>query len=709
MKKPSTQGCNNGLVGQYIGSAFDTVKLVADNLDKIISSGGTAIISETAPSTINLVQGSRWYKPSEATSYIWFCDGDSCQWVQEPVGSGSSNGSTGSDTLVGLSDVLVSNPLNDEVISYDASSGKWKNKPCFTVGDLPQYESFSEMVTANPTTNVALLKSYYADQNKGSGLFYKTTETGTPNTNNGGTWFVDSVGAKWKRLHNGTVSIHDFGFVADFVLTSDSGATSTGDGTDNSNKLQSIFNDVEINELLGDTGKYWFGVVGVNQKKTVCPRPIRIDWRNAELFCAHVDPTLPSITSTLIEFLNTDRVYHANFEFTQINFNALLAGGAGGRGVHPYVFAQTTGSGVFNRGVQVGNITVHKGQSIFTAGSNDAGSSRLEGVEFFGKLKGVSVYYGVSCFHSGYGLKGSIELQEYVRAWILTNVKDVDLHVAQTTSAAIATSSSGLIDSKGVGFTQCKNIHVKASFDQINGPVSLVTPIADGSVATISDCVLDIFVNDFGSNLNKINSSVVITGSYDTAGAFLGTGTGTFTDNEIKIRVGAPLDTVNNLYLSQTRTPNNLRNLIDAQRFDVSSFQNELIPFRTVRGAALGHRGNLSTKPLTLSMKTLLGKVIGPDPFQVHIDCYLSLAGEPLNFRMQRWVLIGAINSDGTETLYTSTKVYEAGTGVYNPAVTFTTSPTGSPNVTITASSGSNENGRLVLDIVSVSPSVVLV
>lgn len=46
---------------------------------------GINIISETIPSEAAVDSGARWYKPSEAVTYVYYCDGTSCQWVQEPV------------------------------------------------------------------------------------------------------------------------------------------------------------------------------------------------------------------------------------------------------------------------------------------------------------------------------------------------------------------------------------------------------------------------------------------------------------------------------------------------------------------------------------------------------------------------------------------------------------------------------------------------
>jgi hypothetical protein len=55
--------------------------------DLVTGTLGANIVSETVPMTVQGVQGVRWYKPSECTTYVQYCDGDSCQWVQEPVQS----------------------------------------------------------------------------------------------------------------------------------------------------------------------------------------------------------------------------------------------------------------------------------------------------------------------------------------------------------------------------------------------------------------------------------------------------------------------------------------------------------------------------------------------------------------------------------------------------------------------------------------------
>lgn len=73
---------------------------------QVTSTGlGRAIISETVPSASFTREGVRWYKPSESTTYVYYCDGDSCQWVQEPVQS--AEGTLRQELAASDSNVLV--------------------------------------------------------------------------------------------------------------------------------------------------------------------------------------------------------------------------------------------------------------------------------------------------------------------------------------------------------------------------------------------------------------------------------------------------------------------------------------------------------------------------------------------------------------------------------------------------------------------------
>ena len=75
------------LIPEYIGSAFDKVVTVADNIahiaeiaDSINGSGANGYIGDTPP-TYPLA-GATWYCTSDGRTYVWYVDADSGQWVE---------------------------------------------------------------------------------------------------------------------------------------------------------------------------------------------------------------------------------------------------------------------------------------------------------------------------------------------------------------------------------------------------------------------------------------------------------------------------------------------------------------------------------------------------------------------------------------------------------------------------------------------------
>ena len=83
------------LIPEYIGSAFDKVITVADNIDHIkeIAAGieGLSVngyIGDTPPT--EPTAGATWYCTLDGRSYIWYEDIDSGQWVDSSPQSGSS-------------------------------------------------------------------------------------------------------------------------------------------------------------------------------------------------------------------------------------------------------------------------------------------------------------------------------------------------------------------------------------------------------------------------------------------------------------------------------------------------------------------------------------------------------------------------------------------------------------------------------------------
>ena len=75
------------LIPEYIGSAFDKIITVADNINHIkeIAAGieGLAVnvhIGDTPPTQPEV--GATWYCTLDGRSYIWYEDNDSGQWVE---------------------------------------------------------------------------------------------------------------------------------------------------------------------------------------------------------------------------------------------------------------------------------------------------------------------------------------------------------------------------------------------------------------------------------------------------------------------------------------------------------------------------------------------------------------------------------------------------------------------------------------------------
>ena len=81
-------GCSvPNMVQRYLGTEYDKVKSVADNIDyvKDVAEGieGLSVISYIGeePPTQPAV-GATWYCTLEGRTYVWYADADSSQWVE---------------------------------------------------------------------------------------------------------------------------------------------------------------------------------------------------------------------------------------------------------------------------------------------------------------------------------------------------------------------------------------------------------------------------------------------------------------------------------------------------------------------------------------------------------------------------------------------------------------------------------------------------
>ena len=81
-------GCSvPNMVQRYIGTEYDKVKSVADNIDyvKDVAEGieGLTVISYIGDEPpLQPLHGAEWYCTTDGRTYVWYVDADSSQWVE---------------------------------------------------------------------------------------------------------------------------------------------------------------------------------------------------------------------------------------------------------------------------------------------------------------------------------------------------------------------------------------------------------------------------------------------------------------------------------------------------------------------------------------------------------------------------------------------------------------------------------------------------
>lgn len=604
--------------------------------------------------------------------------------------------------------------VNGEITVVTDSTGKAQSlrlHDAVTVGGLPigsftGYESFADIVASNQTADAVLLKSYYAGQSKGGGIFIRTTETGTPNTNNGGSWFIDPTGAKWALLHNGTVSIHQFGFVADYDEV-------TKTGTDNGVKLIAISEDDSIRALIGDAGKYYMGVIanqtsGSTTSKAVFNRPMDIDWQGACLFSRLANEDSAGIAQVLVEFLDSYSSFR-NCEFTHIDWDRTKAS-VGNRGIWAVGVGSRTTSTKNIHGFEFENILVHRGQGMVSiaAGKSSAGYNySASGITLKGYIHGVEVYKGISLFYSGDKIKGKFTVDNFIRALITYDVSDIDLEF-ETYGDNQATSGSMVIYT--TGDRPSRNIKIKGRFAEINGPVSPTAHHESGDLAEMDNWDIDVYIDKLGSNMSSINSVPFRLGAVSiVTGVYQETGTYTVKQNcKFRVRTGRDV-VVNDYFYLQTTSPNIKPVYVDARNFDVSSIKNQGMLWCTPNGLQIGHRGNIQTTPLTFSLRDALDKKIAPGGLFSDGSALFSISSSVADNVFKKFWLRGSLTSTELEVVQVYNEYESYVVGTYNPTITMTTDPFGSEFVTVQASAGGNADGRHVFTFSQLTGSSITV
>jgi hypothetical protein len=552
------------------------------------------------------------------------------------------------------------------------------------VAKLDSIQALRDIVN-NPGYEAAIVANYYDDAQGGGGV-WTLDAADTTSADNGGTVIVDGDAKRWKLLHNGEVSIMQFGFKPDWNGTT---------GTDNTEPFRAMIADVNIKKITGYNGSFYFGSATPNIPHIPVTRNIEIDWYFAKLFINQA--ALGNISTAFIETINTTGFVMCNFEFTDLDYSE--AGVAiNNRGIHPFCII-TSGaagaSGVIEGNYRAGNYIVHKGQSLYcisALNAPDFGVNYSKGFETFGDVVGVDTYYGGVHFYSGSSSRVRFRLGKFVRAIIINDCFDIKADI-RTDGDNVFTSSCLLLTANG--FIDMRDIEIKAWMNtDINGPVRLSAPDAAGAAATYKNVKLDLFIKGPGPNINPINGALVTISAFNSGGVYIGAGTLTVQDCSIKVVTDNK--TLQDVFLYETRSPNVKRVFLDTPNYDPTSIFAEKTITQTKMGTVVGYRGNLFSSPLIVSMGDVLGFTIGPKPFYVEVDVIRFRSSAPTIRNIEKFFVWGSLSSGGLSVIEVSTRVANMNAGFGNDTV-FTLAPFGAANISITSASSGSSDDRTVV------------
>jgi hypothetical protein len=566
---------------------------------------------------------------------------------------------------------------------YVGDDGQWK----LVGGEVERKFAVLDSVQALRTTvlpdevSVVQTVSYYADRIVGGGTYRLSTDT--TSADNGGTMIIDTLGRRWRLLHNGTVSIRQFGMVPDWNGTT---------GTNNLPALQAMFDDVNIHKITGWDGPFYFGQIPANTSGALIQRDIVIDWLGAQLFVRHLATN--NISTAFIEARNTKNFDMSNFEFTDVNYSHLDVP-ANNRGIHPFVLSATAGNGITDVSHRAGNYIVHKGQSVYCNSAltgDDLGVNYTKGFTLYGEVYGADVYYGGIHYYSGSCAKGAFRLGRYVRQLIANDAYGIHMDI-RTEGENVATSASLLMTAHGT--IPMKDIRIRSHNKYLNGPMRISAPDDVGSAALFKDVDLDVVVENIGANIDPVNGALVAISAYDAVGTYLEVGTLTVTDCKIKIRT--PLLNLSQPFFFQTRSPNVKRITLDVPRLDVTSLQAENTIIRTTQGTVIGKRGNIVASPLTFRIQDIIdGNDVSPRSFYIEMDVVRFVSGDPTKYNIEKFGVWASTSSLGANIITRVTNLFTLNPDFANPTV-ITLAPFGAASFSITSTTAGTVNDRIIV------------
>jgi hypothetical protein len=107
---------NGDTYGNYIYNSAKGVWRIQPNVPNINSK---FYVSENAPADPE--NGEIWLNSSDGTTYIYYVDADSSQWVE--IGGNTAQ----PPTIDALNNVTITSPSDGDILRYNSSSGEWEN------------------------------------------------------------------------------------------------------------------------------------------------------------------------------------------------------------------------------------------------------------------------------------------------------------------------------------------------------------------------------------------------------------------------------------------------------------------------------------------------------------------------------------------------------------------------------------------------------
>ena len=294
---------------------------------------------------------------------------------------------------------------------------------------------------------------------------------------------TDLTGASgaWVRQVRGFVTPEMFGAVSDWDGLN---------GTDVSEIVQSLVDLDDVKVIRGTGNPYYFGNVARDATQILVTRDVDIDWNGSLLVCEG-DNTQAGTDANLFTFQDC-RMMMRNYEFLDTQFT--LAGPS--RGVMP---AALRAQAMTTYGHKLTGFHIQKGQSLLTCSTADANLYRSIGIELRGTAE--EVYYGFNAARNGDDATLNYKVGACNRLIFVYDVDgvegDISLENGDPTSAQL------LIANSGDGYPETKNIKVRATIGQLNGPVLITDITGTGSSGVYRNIDLDITFDGIGSNVTE--------------------------------------------------------------------------------------------------------------------------------------------------------------------------------------------------------------